>query len=390
MCEIPLEQIYLMATPLHSQNFVDVKDGILTNNRRIVTRNMWFNGTELTARAQRALRNEQVTIVANNTGYIHAVYPEATMDQASYEHFAGKLASYLSTKLDMEILANFLRDHSKLQTCFQFKHIHHGKPRYIPAEKVYSYEHGSSFKASDKTRDKLLDEIDEYEFYTDAMEDRIPLNKFEDFFRDNNIDLDKERDQEKLMEEFNCYNARARDILQELKEFIHIEPRLPVTEKTHFVKSSPIAFSPGTPREEIIQYLESIRADHPIADLAFYAYRDLSRTEWGPFLKAALERNPVAADKTGEMSDEEVIGHLANLPNESIYDGSRLAQPDEVWNFRRGDGLERAITLAAIWKSRHPDQPIELVANNGTVSLQLGKASVQWPTAKELSCTLNL
>ena len=44
---VPLKQIYLMATPLHSQNYVDIGDGILTNNRRLVTKNMWFNGTEL-------------------------------------------------------------------------------------------------------------------------------------------------------------------------------------------------------------------------------------------------------------------------------------------------------------------------------------------------------
>ena len=38
VCGLPLESIYLMATPLHSQNFVDVDTGILTNNRRLVTK----------------------------------------------------------------------------------------------------------------------------------------------------------------------------------------------------------------------------------------------------------------------------------------------------------------------------------------------------------------
>ena len=42
--QIPLEKIYLMATPLHSQNFIDIDDGVLTNNRRIISKNMWFNG----------------------------------------------------------------------------------------------------------------------------------------------------------------------------------------------------------------------------------------------------------------------------------------------------------------------------------------------------------
>ena len=35
---IPLKDLYLTATPLHSQNFVDLDDGILTNNRRLVTK----------------------------------------------------------------------------------------------------------------------------------------------------------------------------------------------------------------------------------------------------------------------------------------------------------------------------------------------------------------
>ena len=59
ICKIPLEDIFLIATPLHSQNFILVNDGILTNNRRLVTKNMWFNGTDLSTKAQRALRNEK-------------------------------------------------------------------------------------------------------------------------------------------------------------------------------------------------------------------------------------------------------------------------------------------------------------------------------------------
>ena len=35
---VPLRDIFLMATPLHSQNFVDLDSGLLINNRRLVTR----------------------------------------------------------------------------------------------------------------------------------------------------------------------------------------------------------------------------------------------------------------------------------------------------------------------------------------------------------------
>ena len=72
VAEIPLEKIFLMGTPLHSQNFVTVDEGVLTNNRRIVTKSMWFNGTELSALARRALEYEQVTVVAHHSGYIHS------------------------------------------------------------------------------------------------------------------------------------------------------------------------------------------------------------------------------------------------------------------------------------------------------------------------------
>jgi hypothetical protein len=37
---------------------------------------------------------------------------------------------------------------------------------------------------------------------------------------------------------------------------------------------------------------------------------------------------------------------LKELPGESIYDGNRLALPDEVWNFKRGDGIEKSFLLA--------------------------------------------
>jgi len=131
ICEIPFEDIYLLATPLHSQNFVRVKGGTLTNNRRIVTKNMWYNGTELTDKAQRAIRNEQVTIVANNTGHVHTMYPVATIDRENYEVFEKELRGFLRTRVDMDILVNFLRKHDEIQACFQIKQAYHGKFRYI-------------------------------------------------------------------------------------------------------------------------------------------------------------------------------------------------------------------------------------------------------------------
>lgn len=47
VCGIPLDDIYMVLTPLHSQNFIDIREGVITNNRRIITKPMWFNGTAI-------------------------------------------------------------------------------------------------------------------------------------------------------------------------------------------------------------------------------------------------------------------------------------------------------------------------------------------------------
>ena len=95
VCGLPLDSIYLMATPLHSQNFIDADTGILTNNRRLVTRAMWANGTVISRQARRALEHERVTIVSHSSGYIHLLYPEATISQSAYSHFARRLREFL-------------------------------------------------------------------------------------------------------------------------------------------------------------------------------------------------------------------------------------------------------------------------------------------------------
>ncbi len=95
VCGIPLEQIFLMATPLHSQNFIAVDTGILTNNRRLVTRAMWSNGTVISLQARRALEHERVTIVSHSTGYVHLLYPFSTIDENAYANFSESLKAFL-------------------------------------------------------------------------------------------------------------------------------------------------------------------------------------------------------------------------------------------------------------------------------------------------------
>lgn len=385
VCGIPLRDIYLMATPLHSQNFIDLGDGVVTNNRRIVTKNMWFNGTEQSAKAARALRHEQVTIVAHHTGYLHCVYPEATIDPAAYERFTGSLRSYLSTDITMEIMANFLRDSSTLQKCFQVRYDAHGKARYIPAERVYAYEHNSAFKVSDATRDKLLAEIDEDEFYPDPLEGRLLLNKFDDFFKKGHVDISKPADLERLANALDCQCSKSRDVVKQLVAFARLEPRLPKREgHTQFIKQAPLELDPAWTRDDVVRYLDEQRAVHRVADLAFYAARDMSRADWRPVLKAALERSPVSLHATKELDEDQVVSALQVLNPESIYDGPRVAQPDEVWNYQRGDGVERALCLAAILKARLPSRELHLHSTGEQVTLGYGSKTVTWPTTKGL------
>jgi len=368
---VPLEKIYLMATPLHSQNFVDINDGIITNNRRLVTKKMWFNGTELSAKARRALQHEQVTFVINNTGYVHVLYPEATMPPDVYRHFSDKLRKYLVTDINYEIIANFLRHHHDLQKCFQIMVERHGKTLYLEAEKAYHYEHNSKARMGDVTQQALLAEIDEDEFYPSPIPRRLILNEFEALFQKGDLTIDELCQAGELQALFagECYDLR--EVLSRLAEFCKIEPRLPSPQK-QWQESTPIALDPGMSRQEIIDYLRAARQYNATADLAFMAYRDLTQAPWEPFLKAALERNPVSREGAQGLTIGETVQRLARMGDQSIYSGTRLAQPDEVWNFGTGDGVEKAICLMNIIKERFPAEEMCLESDGQTVCLRRG------------------
>ena len=256
VCGFPLDDIYLMATPLHSQNFIDVDTGILTNNRRLVTKAMWANGTVISQQARRALEHERVTIVSQASGYIHLLYPDATMDPSIYDRFSRKLTDYL-----------------------------------IPPK--------------------------------DAADQRI------------------------------------------------VTPRLPDAKRVKFDRSdAPLDITPEMDYAEVAQRLDALRGTNRAAALAPYAAHELGKTEAKPFIKAALERNPVSKNAT--------LAQIAALNSESIYDGpSRLAQPDEVWNFGSGDGLEKCLLVAnAIGGT-------EIRINGNAASLMDGEIEVcTFPTSK--------
>ena len=382
---IPLNDIYLMTTPLHSQNYFDIGSGILSNNRRIVTKTMWYNGTEISGRARRALENEQVTIVAHRTGHIHCLYPEATIDPENYKRFSEKLRSFLSTDfIDFETLANFLRYNSKLQRCFQIGHTCNAKPRYIEAEKVFAFEHNSKARVSDKTRGLLLREIEEDEFYPEPIPGRLMLNELEEFFQSTRVSLDQPDTVEKLKAQLHhaCYNVEQ--VIPELKKFCQTEPRLPDDRNKSYNKVLPITLEGVSSAQEALEKISALRESNESCDCAFSAFRDMTRSPWKPFLKAALERNPVSVNGMKDLSIDDAYNLLSSFHNGSIYEEpSRIAQPDEVWNYRHGDGLEKAVGLANVIRSRDPDARFVL-ENSGkrVVLIQKGGGSYDFTSEK--------
>ncbi len=382
---ISLEKIHLMATPLHSQNYIDIKDGILTNNRRIVTKNMWFNGTELSAKARRALENEKVTMVANNHGYIHTLSKTATMPPDIYNNFSNKLRQYLSiSNINFDTLASFFRQNNYLQKYFQIVHACCGKPRYIEIEKVFHYEHSSKSRIGDKSQINLLHEIDEDELYTSPIPNRFIVNELESFFRKKNLPISSTGTINKLKSTLQHGSYNVEDLIADMITFCRIEPKLPSVDK-QWEPQEPIQLDNFKSQEEIIRYLESIRSKNPIADIAFMAFRDMKRAPWKPFLKAALERNPVCIKGAEKLSIDQVAENLANMVNESIYDGTRMAQPDEIWNYNRGDGLEKAICLMNIIKDKMSNEEVTLTGEGNTicVSIKNGK-EYTFQTEKDL------
>jgi hypothetical protein len=383
---IPLKDIYLMATPLHSQNYVDLEDGILTNNRRLVTRKMWCNGTALSAQARRALENEQVTLVAHETGWIHAVYPGATMNPEVYRRFVGKLRAFLDTPLTDEVMGNFLRHKRDIQKCFQLRHVIHGVSHYVPLEVAFQYEEGGSSLVTDATREKLLSEIDMDQFVAERMQGRIILNDLEDTVRREKPDLNNPGDVARLKTQFACSCLNAEWAMESLIRFCHVEPRVPDPgSRTFSVQGPPLGITKDMTREEVIARLESLRDSNPAADLAFYAYRDLGRTDPGPFLKAALERNPVSVAGAQSMSEDEMVAVVKAMSPESIYDEpGRLAQPDEVWNYGRGDGVEKALLLANLLKARSPSAAAQVEVAPDRAVLTVGDQRHEFASSKGL------
>ena len=381
VCGIPLEDIYMILTPLHSQNFIDIQDGVLTNNRRLITKTMWFNGTAISNKAQRALRNENVTIVAHSSGYVNCMYDDATIDRKAYQHFTKQLGSYLSIELTLLVFASFLRSNRDYQKFFQVCHECRGQAQFLKAEVLFSYEHSSNYRIADKTFDKLLAEVSDEDFVPYQLPGRIRCDELEEFIEKEKIDPRNPQSKTALKKYMETVIPDAQRFVDELADFVHIEARLPTPDK-NYLPTDPIEISTGQSRAQIIDYLQQIRPTNTTADLAFYTYRDMDSCDWAPFIKAALERNPVSIQAADPMSLKEVYAWLEQMENISIYNGKRLAQPDEVANYKTGDGLEKALLMANIILAREPSQDIEIIIDGEDVVLT-GPVEYRFVSAKD-------
>lgn len=354
---IPLENIFLIATPLHSQNFIIEKEGLITNNRRIVTKNMWFNGTSLSEKARRALENEKVTIVSHISGYVHTLYKRATIEKSAYELFSSRLKEFLSIGLSTQVLLNFLRFKSKFKSLFQFMDNKAGVPRFILLERMFEYEHSSRYNAYE-TRDQLLMEIDGDDFHLSPIQGKIILNDLEMLIKEN-----EEKPLEFFKKEFlssadPSYNEILTEMFHDLEDFTETRPKLPDSNK-EYISTEELNISTEDTRDKIITKINRFAKRSEDGLLALYVYRDMDSIDWKPFIKAAVERNPVCFEGLGGKSVTEAYEIIYGLKDESIYDGKRLALPDEVWNFGTGDGIEKALLMADYL--HHTDYQAKLV-----------------------------
>ncbi len=365
---IPLEKIFLIATPLHSQNFITEKEGLITNNRRIVTRNMWYNGTSLSEKARRALENEKVTIVAHISGYIHIINRDATIDRKAYSLFSARLREFLTTDLTNLIFINFLRFKSKYKSLFQFECECSGKKRYISLEKMFEYEHTSKFNVSAETRAQLIKEIEGDEFHLSPLSGKNMLNEVEKIIEDYQGKSIKVIEDQFIKINRQISPETIHEMFKDLEDFIYTDPRLP-DEHKNYVKTVVPDISAEDNRDKITGTILGSIDKSELSLLTLYVYRQMDRIDWWPFIKAAIERNPVCFNDLKGKSIQEVYEILKGMPDQSIYDGQRLALPDEVWNFRCGDGIEKALLLADFIIQKNNSSSVTIEINNKRILL---------------------
>ncbi len=350
---------------------------------------MWFNGTSLSEKARRALENEKVTIVSHISGYIHTIYREATIDRKAYDYFSARLRDFLVTDLTNHIFINFLRFKSKYKSLFQFECECSGKKKYITLEKLFEYEHSSKFHASAETRAQLIDEIEGEEFHLSPVQGKLMLNEAEEII---------EKNKGKSLGEIKILFRKLKghipgevisEMFTDLELFISTDPRIPDDNKEYTLTIVP-EIAVENSREEIIHEILGLAGKSELALLTLYTYRQMDKIDWLPFIKAAIERNPVCFNDLYNESFQDIYERLAAMPNQSIYDDKRLALPDEVWNFRRGDGIEKALLMADVIINRDKGAEVNIKIDIKEVTLEYNHQNFEFISSKHFNKTVRI
>jgi hypothetical protein len=234
---------------------------------------------------------------------------------------------------------------------------------------MFEYEHSSKYSVAWETRALLVNEIEGDEFHLSPIQGKIMLNDIENIFIGA-----KEKSFDEFREEFmksagDINESLLSEMFHDLNDFICIDPKIPGINKV-FINTHVPAISPEDSREKIADTITDLTEKSETALLTMYVYRQMDRIDWIPFVKASIERNPVCFTDLNGKSIMEVYSILNNLTDESIYDGKRLALPDEVWNFRRGDGIEKAFLLADFIIQKYPEASLVIEIVNEKVILK--------------------
>jgi hypothetical protein len=310
---------------------------------------MWFNGTPQSIKARRAIENEKITMLVNNFGYVHTMYQSATMPKEKYEEATLSLKNFLVTEINFEVFVSFLRENLQYQKHFQFCLKHKDKILFIESERVFRQEESSKSRAGTTSHKALLHEIIDRECSKIPLKNRLVLENFEVLLKKNKLDPRNESTKTFFIENLRNFIENPSLFTEKIIAFSYIEPKLPDIGAKKFVETEPIILSAQNGRDDLISQIYSLAKTNAVASLAVTAFRDVRNGGWKPFLKAAFERNPVCFDALSHRSFDGIYDILKKFENVSIYrEDFRLAQPDEVWNFGRGDGLEKAIMLASI------------------------------------------
>ncbi len=277
---------------------------------------------------------------------MHSEYTEATIDPAAFTRFSTHLHKFLNTRVTFEVFTNFLRSFGEYRKYFQVEYMCEGHTYFLTVERLYEYEHSSKNRVGDATRQKLLAEVDLDEFALQPYPNRQVLNVLEKTLNGLNLGCCSQDTHEKF-KQLLPHVPDVDGLCHKLKQFVCTHPQLPGTEK-HYRSETPLSLPVGMTRAEIVATVQARRGTDPVADLAFYAGRRFGSEGWPAFLKALFERNPVSLAYFSGKSPEDVYRELLAWPNQSIYDDLGVALPDEVVNYFRGDGLEKALTLAQV------------------------------------------